>query len=284
MNSRMRFALGIVVILAVAMLGFSPQAQAQTITMKYNQEVGKTLNYKSTAEVNQEVDAMGQLITVDVDTEGGVLYKVGKVEGDKLTHEISYTSLEVSVVSSVAGEVPTPTDDVLNQPLVLITDLNGGSPDPSNLSDLPTLGEDQPAALGLMGLILEIAKDPVKVNDKWTSDQTLTIELPNGTAEVTGTIEYTYAGMEQRLGYNCMKITGKGTTSTSATGSMQGMDTETIEESESEIVAYFAHEEGFFVEMEVNSTSDSTIDIISAGVSLTATGTSKGKYVLDEEK
>ena len=41
MNSRKRLAAGIIVILVIALFGFSAIAQGQAIKMEYNKEIGK---------------------------------------------------------------------------------------------------------------------------------------------------------------------------------------------------------------------------------------------------
>ncbi len=281
MNSRMRFTLGIVIILAVAMLGFSPQAQGQAIKMEYNKEIGKTVKYKTGGSGESTMDHPMGTMDVTQESEGEALFKVSATDANSITFELSFTKLTTSGENSMVGSQSSENEESLNKPLILKTGHRGQDPDLTNIKDLPESGEGQgPVAVGLVGLVIELAANPVNVNDTWPSKQELAIELSSGTVNVESDYTYTFAGLETKAGFECMKITGKGTTKTTGTMNAQGMDMDLDVTEQGEVTAYFAYKEGFFVEINGTSSSETVIDIPAAGASITGTGTSKNSITI----
>ena len=278
---------GIMVIIALALFNCALWraelgSPGNPITMEYNQEAGTANKYKFTSNSSQDIDQAGQVFTMTVNAEGEVLHKIGKITGDKITHELSYTSFSVQAQSDVSGTTSINADNVLNIPLLVVTGKSGEDVDLPNYKELPVLsGEPMPAALGLMGMLPELSKDPVTIMDKWTSSlQSIELDLPPANAVLNINTEYTFEGIEKKMGYDCMKITGLAESKVELSFVAEGIDVDMIKTGNSEITAFFAFKEGFFVEISSQGKSESTLDAPAANVTQKREEISNTTFVL----
>ncbi|MCP4726668.1 MAG: hypothetical protein GY863_16610 [bacterium] len=258
--------------------------QEGAITARFNKEIGKALNYKLVSTSTSEQDAMGNVASVTSDTKADVLYKVGSVEKDRITHELSFTMLAIEEENDMGmGGMPPDTDGSLNIPLKIVTGTRGEQTELPNMKDMPQLSDQNPmpAAIAFTNFFLELPDKPVKINDKWPSNETITFEISVGEMTSEISVEYTFIGLEGKQGYECMKITGKGTNTTTGSMFMMGMDMEFEGEDNFEVTFYFAYEEGIIVESQSQNNSDMTIDIAGMGAVL-ITDESKTQYTLSK--
>ncbi len=257
-------------------------AAQKAVKMEYKQKAGVVKNYNITNDISIEIEQAGQLIGVSVNSKSEVSHKIGRISDGKITHELSFMSLSVETESDYQGTSTIDTKDILNKPLTVITGKKGENPEPVDYQKLPALGDNPiPAALGLMRIIPELSGTPVKPGDKWTiTVKDSKIELPAAKRTVNVVTDYTFTVFEDRMGYKCMKITGTAKTKTDMSGTLQGMEASVKTTESSKITAYFAYNEGFFVEMSSTGKSETTLDIPSVNMSQLRKGTSKATIVL----
>ncbi len=260
--------------------GFSRNGeQGGTVTLKYNQEAGKTVNYTMTASTNDEVDVMGQVMGSSSTTDAEVAYKIASVSEGKIHHELSFTSLEYENVSDMGSTNPD-TEAQLNNPLKIITGMRCEGMDITNMSDMPQLSEEEPmpVALSFLGFLFELPEKAVNVNGKWSSSTTVNFDFASGDMSSETSADYTFVGTETRNGFECAKITGKGVTKMTGAMFIQGMDTEYEGEDNYEVTIYFAIKEGIMVESVTKNNMEMTVDVAAAGMSVVVSSTGETKY------
>ncbi|KPK95772.1 hypothetical protein AMJ80_03680 [bacterium SM23_31] len=252
------------------------------IIMSYHQPEGTVNKYKYISQESGVVDQMGTKFNVTMDAVGDALQKIVKVSDDKISQELSYTSLSITQKDDRTGTSSIPTANVLNKPLILETGKRGENADMKNIGDLPSLENSvNPQGISLMTLIHELALKPVKINDTWNSLETAPLELPNANMDFTFDTDYTFTGMEKKMEFDCMKIsaTGKYSIKGSMTIEGQNMGMERTVTFESTI--FFAYKNGFIVEISEKSKGNMIIDIPAANQEITMpfTGTVDMSYV-----
>ena len=120
----------------------------------------------------------------------------------------------------------------------------------------------------------------MKIGDSWPSSYV--IEEKSGSTSMRMEFQSlnTLEGWETVDGMECARITAKVTGTISGTGKQQGMDTSTDGTSKGKDVWYFAVKEGIFVKAMSESTTDMSVDVAAAGMTIPVTQTTKTEVKL----
>jgi len=258
-----------VMIIVLTAFGFSLSMQDKAIKMEYKFAGDTVLKYTVVNTSGQELDVMGNVQEAEGKSEGEISYS-SVLNGDKLTHNLTFTALKSSNFSAMTGDVEVSTKPLLNVPLIVETGKRGENLQLSNIKDMPALGEEPfpGTALGLASLIIELPEKPVKINDTWVSFVPIEIDVEDAKLTISSETTFTFAGFEMNNGFNCMKIIGKSKSKLSGDVTIQTMDASMEVDGTGTITGYFAYEKGFWVELISESTGDMTIDITGGGITI----------------
>lgn len=252
------------------------------IIMSYHQPEGTVNKYKYTSQESGVVNQMGTQVNVIMDAVGDALQKIVEVSDDKMSQELSLTSLSITQKDDRTGTSSFPTVNLLNKPLILETGTRGENADIKNANELPSLENSAyPHGLSLLSLIHELAPKPVKINDTWNSLETAPLELSGGKMNITFDTDYTFTGMEKKMEFDCMKISGKCTFKIKGTVTLQGANIDMERTGTTDSTIYFAYKEGFIVEVSEESKGNMLIYIpaINQDINMPFTGSVNISYI-----
>ncbi len=242
----------------------SPSCATSPIIMQYKDHSGKTYKYNINYEYNAEANFSGQVNVGRQIATGIVEYKATNKTSEKIIHELSFTELDI-VDDPVLPTGKMDSKPLLNNPLLLETDLNGRNLNLVNLKDLPSSIPDyhSPAAseFRIWTIIQQLAEVPVDTNDSWSSTVRIEFDLTGNSGFDEITTNYTFVGIESVHGYKCMKISGKGIGTTRRSLDLPEFVLEADNKIESEITAFFAIDEGLFVKVKLIEKGTSDLNI-----------------------
>ncbi|MCP4726669.1 MAG: hypothetical protein GY863_16615 [bacterium] len=242
--------------------------QEGALTVKYNEDAGKTVAYKMSSASESEVDVMGQVMGGSTNIEADLLWKTASVQDGKITHELSFTALDYEEINDMGG-TQVDADAFLNIPLKLVTGSRGEGLDLPNMSDMPNVSEDSPMplAMELLDFMFELPERAVNVNDEWKTTEVISFEIADGEMNSETNTDLTFVGLENKSGFDCMKITGTGVSKVTGNMNIQTMDAEFEGEDNFEVTIFFAYREGFIVDKIIKSNMELTIDMPAMGAS-----------------
>jgi len=140
--------------------------------------------------------------------------------------------------------------------------------------------ETRNLASGFKVFFPDLPGKPVKIGDTWpstdgfeekTGSMTLRIDLKNAN---------TLEGFETIDGMECARVATQVTGTINGTGNQMGMDLTFSGTTKGKTIWYFAVKEGLFVKMTSESTSEMSIDVSAAGMTIPMTQTAKSEVKL----
>jgi hypothetical protein len=121
---------------------------------------------------------------------------------------------------------------------------------------------------------------PFKIGDTWPSSAA--VEEKTGSMAIQIQIEqvHTLEGFETVDGMECARISTQNTGTINGSGSQMGQDMTFAGTTKGKDIWYFSVKDGIYVKMTSESTSEVSIDVPAAGMSIPMTMTSKGEIKL----
>ncbi|MBN2357481.1 hypothetical protein JXO59_15315 [candidate division KSB1 bacterium] len=107
----------------------------------------------------------------------------------------------------------------------------------------------------------ELPETPVNVGDTWTKARTDTVEVMRMNLIVTAEVDYNLVAEEEKLGFQCLKITFTGPITIEGQGSQGGNDFFMEGSGKAEGTCYFAPAEGLLIADDVLTDQEMTIAI-----------------------
>lgn len=270
--------LSIFVFATLFAVGLATQAYSQNnaITMKYSQIAGMTNKYTITSKGNTEMDLtniMGQVSYSTESINGEMIYKIAGFSDGVLKHELSFTKFSISLDSDMQGSLILDATQTLNKTLNVTTDIHGRGLKILNIKDIPAIPDNPvPVILTVLDILPDLATEPVKVNDTWKVEHDRTIDANEGLIKITQQIEYKFISLEEKLGFECMKIVGNITGRITGASVMQGQPVDYSGDFKKTATYYFAHNDGFLVEVVNENTMTMNLNMADFSIPMKQTG------------
>lgn len=230
----------------------------QSFKLQYKFEKGKTYRFANTVVSNIVQQAMGQEVKIDVIADAvQKIVAEDQVEGNM----VLVTSLDSIVVTTkMPGRDTTMNlESFKDKRTRIILQPNGKI---VNKEAIDSLDE---AAAQLQQLnneslrFFDLPKEEVKSGSTWSADQVDTINVMGGDMITNSKTNYTFAGVEDKAGYKCVKITFEGTGTNEGKTKMMGMELFIEGTGKTSGTLYFAPAEGLLISAEVQSDNDMTM-------------------------
>ena len=211
----------------------SSNAEAQTYKLRYTPKKGDQYNYKTTMDMQQSMNAMGQDMAFNVGM--NMLMQMNITNTSKTSNEMSLrfkdSKMMMKGMEAVGGTDTTMDLTMLdNVNMTFKTDSRGKviSLDKSGMETGadPALQQVNASIKQITnGFTFEYPEKAVKKGDKWTVTKKDTNASPGGSLITNSTIVYTFDGVVDTLGTKCARILAKSSAMT-IEGKMQqmGMD------------------------------------------------------------
>jgi hypothetical protein len=232
--------------------------------LRYHLEKDKTYKYATTMESKTSGQAMGQEFTSTSSAQLELSMTVSDVAGnDSITCITTVNQFAVKANNPMMGTVDTVLKEFIGKRAkVTITTLGKTL----SVAPIDTFPRSQMVS-GIMGnptdffrrLFMELPEQEVTVGGTWKTARTDTSSRMGMQIISKSNVDFKAVAVEQKEGYDCLKITFTGTTVMEGKGSRQGMDMTMDGTTKSSGMAYFALKEGLLVASETSNDQDMTI-------------------------
>jgi hypothetical protein len=217
-----KFKASITMIILILSITFAYAQESYKLEYKF--EKGKTYLYKdfTTGDITQEM--MGREIKMKNESNAVIRIVVDNVAKDReATLLVSADSLSV-FSSTPRGDTTMTMNEMIGKRTKVILSSTGKITKIETIDSIKLMGRAMGGAQREGIKFAQLSDKPVKIGETWTSSTQDTVNQMGGKIVVTGNHEYTLVGKEKKDGYDCLKITFTGKTTTEGKASVQGME------------------------------------------------------------
>jgi len=230
--------------------------------MEYSTEKGKVSKYSLTFASSSQIDIMGQIVFTSESLSSEMVHKIAGISGDVISHELSFSKLSLITDSEMTGRISMNTSATIGKVLKVTTGKHGENQKILNLKEFPAIeGSVVPFALSLLEILPDLAEKTVRLKDTWHASHKRKIDSSEGTFNVSEEVDYTFAVIEEKMGFDCMKIETKSTSKITGSGYAQDQEVQISGSETSTGAFYFAYKEGIIIESEEKLTLKMEISV-----------------------
>jgi hypothetical protein len=231
--------------------------------MKYKYLGDRDWEYQTTYDFKQEMEVMGQEIVVEAD--GDQLIYMKPLEGDGPNQDISVTVTEMrSEMTTPRGKNSAKLDDVINKPFKITISPLGKELDYTEAKELQyelIEGETRSLAVDVQAFFPDLPDHMVKEGDSWESQDIIEEESGSGRIKMEFNNVNTFEKLEEKNGFECMKINVSFTGTIEGIGKQENMDLRTKGELEGSGTWYYAYKQGILISQVMNGSAETQTEI-----------------------
>lgn len=261
----------------------APKAPAQaSVNLEYKMPAGRALTYQAKTEEAQVMDVMGQAMDTHTTTTATFSFKSKGLKEKNLLLASTVDDMAIEIGSSMQGNVSPDVSSIKGKSFDMVLSPFGAEVDVTGAEALTfsVEGETRNLANGFKQFFPDLPGKPVKVGDSWPASSSVQEKMTSMTIQVETQYVHTLDGFETVDGMECAKISSQVTGTISGSGSQMGQDMAFAGTSKGKDTWYFAVKEGIFVKVTSESTSEVSIDVPAAGMTIPMTMTSKSEVKL----
>jgi len=247
------------------------------LILKYQMPEGQVLKYESVSTMTQTLDIMGQIQEVEGETTSSVTFTSRGQSGSN--HELTATLNKMDMYFATSqGEITPDTNEAVGKSFEIILSPTGNELELIGITDLKIdMGPDgiQDLSGEFQDSFPDLAENPVKIGDTWTSTVPITQTSSNGVSTMTFTNVYTLEGFEEMDGHECVKLSIDTTGTLEGTTEQGGMELISEATIEGTGICHFAYKEGIFIKIIAEGVAEGTIFISSQNLEIPMSRTFK---------
>lgn len=231
----------------------------ESYKLEYKFEKGKTYLYKdfTTGDMTQEM--MGKEMKMKNESNAVIRLVVDDVTKDaKAVLLVSTDSLSV-FSSTPIGDTTMIMNELIGKRTKVVLSSTGKIEKRETIDSIKLMGRASGAAQREGIKFAQLSDKPVKIGETWTSSTQDTVNQMGGKILVSSDFDYSLAGKEKKNGFDCLKITYKGKTTTEGKGNMQGMEFFIDGSGKINGTFFFDPKTGLLVYEETNSESETNM-------------------------
>jgi len=249
-----------------------PAQEAVTLVYKFTQ--GTPLAYKQETGQTQNIDAMGQTITTEVTSIMDItLAPKGLKDGNHLLG-VTIDAMSININGPQGGMTPD-LKDVIGKSFDFVLSPRGEEVDVSGASayfvDMGQSGR-RDLSSDFQGIFPNLPDKPVKVGDKWPSQETIVQKSDAGEVIIAFTNENTLDGFETIDGRECARIKTAAKGVMSGALNQMGMSLGLEGKLDGTETSYFDVKAGIFVKSNMTADMNGTITADALGGAIGFTG------------
>ena len=260
----------------------APQAPGKAVVLEYKMPAGRALTYQGKSEEAQVMEIQGQSMETHTGGTNTFTFKAKGPKDKNLLLGVTIDDIAVTVTSSAQGDMSPDMNSIKGKSFDMVLSPLGSEVDVSGAEAISydMAGETRNLGSGFKTFFPDLAGKPVKIGDTWPSSSS--VEEKTGSMNIKVDLQNvnTLEGFETVDGMECAKISSDVTGTISGTGNQGGMDLTFSGTSKGKDVWYFAVKEGIYVKGTSESTTQMSIDVPAASMSIPATQTSKSEVKL----
>jgi hypothetical protein len=261
----------------------APKAPAQaSVSLEYKMPAGRALTYQTNQEEAQVMDVMGQTMDTHTTTTATFSFKSKGLKDKNLLLASTVDDMAMEIGSSMQGNMSPDVSSIKGKSFDMVLSPLGEEVDVTGAEALTfsVEGETRNLANGFKVFFPDLPGKPVKIGDSWPATSSIEEKMTSMTIRIEGQYVHTLEGFETVDGMECAKISSQVTGTINGSGSQMGQDMAFAGTSKGKDTWYFAVKEGIFVKALSESTSEVSIDVPAAGVTIPMTMTSKSEVKL----
>lgn len=251
-------------------------------TLEYGKEKGKVSSYTITGKGSSTMEVQGQVMGQTESLSGTATHVVTGESSNILDHELTFTNLSINSTGDMTGSMNIGVSSIIGVALKVTSGKQGENINFINFKDIPKVEGLLPPHLSLIELLPIFSPSPVDVSDTWKGIREQNIETPDFKINVHSEIDYLFVGLEERLGFDCVKITATDNYTVSGSSFVQGMSTEFYGNGTNTNTYYFAYKEGNLVEVDIKTGISLDITISAMGMTIPMVSTGSLKFVYNK--
>ena len=243
---------------------------------------GRALTYQGKSEEAQVMEIQGQSMETHTTGTNTFTFKAKGPKDKNFLLGVTLDDIAVTVTSSAQGDMSPDMTSVKGKSFDMVLSPLGSEVDVSGAEAISysMAGETRNLGSGFKTFFPDLAGKPVKIGDTWPSSSS--VEEKTGSMDIKVDLQNvnTLEGFETIDGMECARISADVTGTITGTGNQGGMDLTFSGTSKGKDIWYFAVKEGIYVKGNSESTTQMSIDVPAAGMSIPATQTSKSEVKL----
>jgi len=257
------------------------QASASAV-LEYKMPAGRVLTYQGTSEEAQVMEVMGQAMDTHTTGTNTFTFKAAGSKDKNFLVGVKIDDVAVTVTSSAQGDLSPDMTSVKGKSFDMVLSPLGSEVDVAGAEAISydMAGETRNLGSAFKMFFPDLAGKPVKIGDTWPSSSS--IEEKTGSMNIRVDLQNvnTLVGFETVDGLECAKISSDVTGTITGSGNQGGADMTFSGTSKGKDVWYFAVKEGIYVKGTTESTTQMSIDVSAAGMTIPMNMTSKSEVKL----
>lgn len=260
----------------------SGAAAPATVVLEYKMPSGRALTYLGKSEEAQVMEIQGQSMSTETAGTSTFTFKPKGLKDKNFLLGVSIDDIAVTVTNSAQGDLSPDMTQVKGKSFDMVLSPLGSEVDVTGAEAITydMAGESRSISSSFKTFFPDLPGKPVQIGDTWPSSDTTEEKTGSMAIKVDLQSVNTLEGFETVDGMECARIAAQVTGTISGTGNQGGMDLAFSGTTKGKNVWYFAVKEGIFVKQTNESTSDMSIDIAAAGMTIPANVTSKSEVKL----
>lgn len=273
------------VALAAAGPGTGSTQAAASVALEYKMPAGRVLTYQGKSEESQVLEVMGQTIDTSTASVSGFTFTAKGKKDKNLLMGVTIDDISISVTGS-QGDMSPDTSSIKGKSFDMVMSPLGNELDVSGAEAISyaIAGETRDISSGFKTFFPDLPGKPVKVGDTWPA--TASVVEKTGSLNIRIDLQYVHTldGLELIDGVECARVVAQVTGTISGSGNQMGQDMTFAGTSKGKDVWFFAIKDGYYVKSNSESTTEASIDVPAAGMTIPMTMTSKSELKLVGKK
>jgi hypothetical protein len=276
-NTIARAALAACLVGAIGMAASAPAS----VVLEYKMPAGRVLTYQTSSEDAQVMDVMGQTMDTHMTNTGTFTFKAKGLKEKNWLLGVTIDDIAASVTGAQGDMSPDMSSikgksfDMILSPLGVEVDVSG-----AEALTYAIATESRNIASGFKVFFPDLSGKAVQIGDTWPSTDAVEEKTGSMTIQTQLQSVHTLEGFETVDGMECARVSSQVTGTISGSGSQMGQDMTFSGTSKGKNVWHFAVKEGIFVKGTSEATTEMSIDVSSAGVTIPMSMTNKSEVKL----
>ncbi|MCK7478377.1 MAG: hypothetical protein M0C28_13975 [Candidatus Moduliflexus flocculans] len=261
----------------------APKAPAPAATvLEYKMPAGRALTYQSKSEETQVMEVMGQSMDTHSTNSSTVTFKSKGPKDKNLLLGVTIDEMAASLTSSAAGDMSPDLSSLKGKAFDMVLSPLGSEVDVAAAEAIKYdyAGSTRNIASGFKMFFPDLPDKPVKIGDTWPSNAGVDEDMGEIKMRMDFKNVCTLEGFETVDGMECARVSTAVAGTLTGSGSQQGMDMTFAGTTKGKETWYFAMKEGLFIKSTSETTTEMSIDVPAAGMTIPATATAKSEVKL----
>jgi hypothetical protein len=264
----------------VGAIGLAASAPASAV-LEYKMPAGKALTYQGSSEDAQVMEVNGQTMDTHTTNKSTFTFKAKGRKDKNLLLGVTIDDISTSMTGTRGDMSPDMTSikgksfDMVLSPLGSEVDVSG-----AEAITYAIATETRNLASGFKAFFPDLPGKAVKIGDTWPSSDAIEEKTGSMTIQIQLQNVHTLEGFETVDGMECARVSTQVTGTISGSGSQMGQDMTFSGTSKGKNVWHFAVKEGIYVQAASELTTEMSVDVSSAGLTIPVTQTTKSEVKL----